>query len=456
MTARLLPSEARGLWLGLQLIFSYAQNLHLGVAYGMLRGVPLLRARGDEDGAERAKQTTWTFMLIMGGVGSLGLALFLVVSERRQERGYYLLTGVLALLTLLKSYYVCAFKGESRFRELSISAALGSATSLATVAFIWIWGLYGLILGMIAQTVVEAAWLVRKERIPRLGIDLRTLRELLVVGAQTLLTALGSVFLAGVDRTIMLSRFGATDTGNYYLGANIAVLLPVVASLPANVLTPRFFETYGATSSGQALVPLVERPARAGSVLFAAVLGMIAIAIPPGVAHVFPQLTAGNDAARLATLGTFPVVMAGLLVNVFYAMDRQLVQLILLVISAGAGFLSAHLAVLASPTLAAVAGGAAAGLFLYYVLLVLAAYALMLGRWTAGLFLLLESFAPAALAVLLVLVLDRTGSRFLPDGSLVRGFVSEGVFCVCFIPWVLRAARQLGVRARPARADPPL
>jgi O-antigen/teichoic acid export membrane protein len=446
MAARLLPAEARGLWLALQLGFGYAQNLHLGVVFGMFRSVPMSKAKGDTAGAERSKRTAWTFMNLMSALGWIALLLFTFRVSSRDARKDYLLTGLLTSITLLKSYYVTVFKAESRFRELSVSAAIGSVTSILTVALIWFFGLDGLIVGMIVQASFETGWLIRTERMPRLGLDRRVLWQLLSVGTLTLLTSLCTLLITSVDRTVMLSRLGTLQTGYYYIGANIVVLLPAIAAIPANVLTPRFFEVYGATERGESLVELVERPVQAGSVLFSACLGVIALAIPPVVAHLLPDLVSGNTAARFAVAGAFPLVMVGLIVNVFYAMNRQFIQLVLIGLSAGVGFLAAQVCVSIWHNIASVAAGSILGLFTYYAATSLAAYALMVGNWTHGLQLLLKSFAPAAFAVFVVALCDSLGSYVLPASSIVRGLVSEVALCGVFAPWILRAVRSLRTR----------
>jgi O-antigen/teichoic acid export membrane protein len=444
MAARLLSAADRGLWLALQLGFGYAQNLHLGVLFGMFRDIPMLKARGDNEGAELAKITSWTFVNLMSALGWIALVIFIFGSRPSHDSlRYYVLTGLLTFVSLLKAYYICVFKSDSRFRDLSISAAIGSVTSIVTVALIWSSGLNGLIIGMILQALFEAAWLVRTEPMPRFGLDSRTLRRLLSVGTLTLLTSLSTILVTNVDRTVMLARLGTLQTGYYYIGANIAVLLPAVAGLPAAVLTPRFFEVFGATGRGDALTDLVETPVISGSVLFSACLGVISIAISPVVAHFFPDLEPGNTAARFAVAAAFPLVMVGLVVNVFYAMNRQVIQLVLIGVSAGMGFLAAEACVAVSPTIASAAAGSVVGPLSYYISAVLAAYWLMVRRWTRGARILVRSFAPAAFAAGLVALCDAVGSRWRPPSSLLRGALSELVFCVAFAPWLLRAARSL-------------
>src|ERR1019366_5908747 len=113
--------------------YSYAQNLHLGVIFGMFRSVPMLRARGDNAGAEEAKRTTLTFVLMVSGCATVALAVAILATPDVANRRYMFETGVLTFATLLKLHYVAVYKAESRFRDLSVSAAVGSVVSLVTV-----------------------------------------------------------------------------------------------------------------------------------------------------------------------------------------------------------------------------------------------------------------------------------------------------------------------------------
>jgi O-antigen/teichoic acid export membrane protein len=443
MTARLLSADARGLWIALQLVYGYAQNLHLGTAFGMFRSVPLLRARGDIAGAAQSKQTTWTFILIMSAIGTAVAIPLVLLAQTQEKRRSYGLTLLLTLISMVRIYYVSVFKAESRFRDLSISAAFGSFTSIATVAMIWLLGLDGLIIGMVLQAIVEVAWLFLRESLPRPGINMAVLRGLLAVGAMTLLNSLAAILLLNVDRTVMLAELGTAATGGYYIGANVLILLPAIAALPAAVLTPRFFEAYGATGSGGSLVDLVERPVRAGSVLFAGCLGGIAIAIPPTVARFLPNLVIGNNAARIALLGTFPLVLSGLVVNVFYAMNRQILQLVLTCAAAGVGFGAARLLVSVHPTIAAVAAGSMLGLATYYAALVVAAYVIMGQPWTRGAKLMVDSLLPAAAAVALVSLSDRVSQMACTPGSVTGALLSEVLFGGAFLPWLVIATKSI-------------
>jgi hypothetical protein len=238
----------------------------------------------------------------------------------------------------------------------------------------------------------------------------------------------------------MLRTFGTAGTGLYYVGANVVVLLPALAALPATVLTPRFFERAG---RGEDLLPLVETPVRVGSTLLAIALGVGVLALPACVAHLWPALVSGNAASIVALAGTFALVMTGLVVSVFYALNKQLLQLVLLGVAWAVGYATAMLAAWLHPTLVAVAVGADVGLITYYVLVVFAAFAAAGGTRRAAASLLFASLRVATLAALVVVGLNLVLSRFWPAGSIVRTGVSEVVFLAVWAPSLRRAYRAL-------------
>jgi len=438
--ARLLPRDAMGMWLGLQLILSYGQNLHLGLLFGMFRNVPLQRAAGDSAGAEAIKRASLGFLLLMSGAAGLVLALTVALLGDPNRKRYIVATGVLTIVTLLKSYYVTLYKGDSRFRELSVSSALGSIVSVATLALIWRFGLDGLIWGMTAQAATEMAYLVWQGGLIIPSFDGTIIRAQLTVGAVTLVLNLASVLLTSMDRTVMLRELGAEQTGYYYLGANILVLLPTLVSLPAAVLTPQFFERVG---RGEDILPLIERPMRMASVSLAALLGAGALALPAAVAILWPKLALGNSAAIVALLSTYPLVLAGLVGNVFYALNRQAVHLAAMMASCATSFLAATVAVRAYPHIGAATAGSALGLFVYFLLVVVAAYRVTnagmarAGRLVGG------ALLPLVLVVGLVIGIHFLGAALWPASTVVRAVVGEATFCLVVAPAVFRAARDL-------------
>ena|SRR6185312_6275109 len=85
----------------------------------------------------------------------------------------------------------------------------------------------------------------------------------------------------------MLRRLGVDATGQYFVGANVMILLPIIVSIPAAVITPQFFHREG---RGEDLTPLVEKPLVLTSLAYSAVVMVAASALSPVVSIVWPRL----------------------------------------------------------------------------------------------------------------------------------------------------------------------
>lgn len=443
MAARLLPADVAGAWLGLQLVLAYGANLHLGAVFGMFRSVPMLRAGGELERAAEVERSTFTFMLATSTLGSLAFWSARWVLDASAATPYLAECAVLLFVNVMKSYFVARVKADSEFKALSVSSALGSVVSVATLALILAAGLHGLVVGMIAQAVVETLYLVRHTGLPRLGLRPAVLGEQLSVGLLTLLVTSGTTLLTSIDRTVMLQRLGAETTGLYYLGANIVTLVPVVFGLPAAVLTPRFFEQFGRTKRAGDLMRLVEEPLHVTGVLVAVVLGGGALALPAAVAHFWPKLVSANLACHFALLATAPLVLSGMVTNVFYALNRQVAQLLLLGVGVCATYALTLAAAHFAPGLTSIAGAACAGLFVFYVATTIGSYRLMGASPTAALGAVGRSLVPTLAAGILVAIVEALASHVWPSASIVRAVVSEVVLLVAFAPWLLGAVHRL-------------
>ncbi len=451
VTARVLSEAEVGAWLGLQLLLSYAGNLHLGSLYGVYRSVPMMRARGDDEDAEREKNTAFAFLLLMTVVGTLGLFLLAPVVSTGTTTRHVLLTMALLVATLLRMYWSTVLRAESRFKELSVAWVLGSAVAAPGLALIVWWKLDGVLVAMLAQAIVETGYLAIKSGVPRVKLELPLLKGQLRVGIMTLGTTVGTLALTTADRTIMLKLCGAAQTGLYYLGANIVTLLPTLALIPTAVLTPKFFERAG---RGEDLMPLVERPLKLMSVFVAVLCGSAAAILPAVVYRVWPTHVAGLPAAILALFATCPIILAGLVTNVFYALDRQGRHLVVLGVTAIAAYaLGAAGVFVTDGSIAGAVAGTIGAMVGYYFAATIAALDLLPSQ-TRGKAIRMSfaSLVPSlcVIGVLIVLTL------FVPGwlrGDIVGGAVAllaTMLVLVPFGPGALRALR--GVRADRAAA----
>ncbi|AKV01141.1 hypothetical protein AKJ09_07804 [Labilithrix luteola] len=320
VAARVLSDTENGAWLGLQLLLNYGTNAHLGSLFGAYRSVPLLRAKGESADALREKETAFGVILVASVAAVVALGVLAPIVTGVNAIVTLALASVYLVVNLLRSYFVTMTKADSRFKELSVGYALGGIVTLPSLAFVIFWKLNGLLLAMAVPALVETSYLVRHAGIPRPNIDRLRLRTQLRVGGMTVAITVTTLMLTTADRTTMLRLCGPEATGLYYIGANIVALLPSLTSLPLGVLTPQFFEAVG---RGDDIYPFVERPMKVMSFVVAGVVGIGAALLPTAVHHVWPNHVAGLSAAIVALFSTSVTVLAGLVTNVYYALDRQ-------------------------------------------------------------------------------------------------------------------------------------
>jgi O-antigen/teichoic acid export membrane protein len=445
----LLPGEM-GIWLGLQLSMSYGGNLHFGTVFGMLRNVPIRLVQGRADEAALEKGTAfsfvvWATILTAPLLYALG-RWFLPDALPRHIMGMTLLV----VMSLLRSYYVSEFKCESRFAALSLSGVIQALLSFAGLPLIYFYHLDGVIALMALQGLAELATLIPRTRLPPLGIRIDVLRQQLRIGSMTLLITIGTVFLTTIDRTVMLRRCGVAATGLYFVGANVTILLPMVIGIPAAVITPQFMERYG---RGEDLMPLVQYPVRATGLVYSAVVALGVVTLDPIVRTLWPHLVGGNAAAMAALFGSYPLVLAGLVSNVYYAHDRQRTHVIVLGIAAAVSLVCAEVGVAITHTITGAAIGAAVGMYVYYVSSLTLAFRL-LDRIRAGYELLVQSLWPIAYAVVVVLVANVLGATIGRGHDVLAAPIKIVVTVGAIVPLLFRAkALFTSVLARPKPAS---
>ena len=439
VTARLLSEEQNGIWLGLQLLLGYAGNLHLGSLYGMFRSVPIKRARGEHADAEREKGTAFTFVLVMTVIGALALLVLAPRIASPTSPRQVGLTMALLATNLLRMYFVTLVKSESRFKELSTSTGVGAVATLLGLLLVVKWRLDGLLMGMLAQQVVEVLYLASRTGIPKLAMERPILKEQLRVGLMTLLITVGVIAVTNADRTIMLRLCGTEATGLYYIGANVVILLPTLAAIPGAVLTPQYFERVG---RGESLLPLVERPLRTMAYFCALTCAAGAVALPATVKISWPHHSPGVPAAICALFGTYPIVLAGLVSNVYYALDRQGLHVGILGVSAVLGYAFAAAGVmLMGGAITGAAAGAAVALFLYYAASTIGSLRLAGGTAPEAARLALETLGPAVWAAAMVAIVRVVFGADWLAGSLKVGALATGLVTIAFVPLVPRAVR---------------
>ena len=472
--AHALGPAAAGVWIGIQLVVTFAANAHLGAIFGLHRHVPLLRGKGDLEGAEAVRRTTLAFTSVMGllcffavvlaafgllaplETGTLRLPFFpnpiglppswqVALANLRDPAERQLVIAVAAVLpaNLLRSYYVTLFKADNRFRESTIASVWGSAVGIAAIPLIPRYGLAGVVWGMFALIVAELLYLMVKAGAPRLSFSWPVLRVQLVVGFVTVLITVANTWLMSVDRWTLFELFPAETRGYYYPALLAATFFYGLAAVPNAILYPRLSEQFGRTGEPGHLAALVDGPLRLVSVGFAYVAGAAAIALPVAVRLALPKFMPGVAASQIAMYGVACYVVVGVAINCFYALNRQLLFLAILVGSVGATYGLARLLAHFWLGLPAVAAGCSLGMLLFLVAVIVLAWIAMDRPAIEGLRTALLSIAPLLASGVATLAILAATDRLFAPASLAAAAVGLLVFTALSSPLLLRVARAL-------------
>lgn len=231
---------------GLNLIIQYGQYADLGVTNGMYRELPMYRNKGDEETAAGLVRSSFSFNWITAVVPSvLIIAAAFILRGRIRDVSFWGLIAFSVVFVLYRFtvYFQAYLKANTDFKSTGRSIALRGVTALVFVLTLtYLYGIYGLYIGLIATGVVVCTYLAVKAGIrPTLLPQGRYLKELLRVGVPYFVVNLVGYVMISVDRIAVFNFMSKTDMGYYTLAA---VITSFVFSVPMNVgqvLGPRVF-----------------------------------------------------------------------------------------------------------------------------------------------------------------------------------------------------------------------
>jgi|GEM_PF-1349693 len=231
---------------GLNLITQYGQYADLGVTNGMYRELPMYRNRGDEETAAGLARSSFSFNLMTAVIPAalIVVAAFVLKGRIRNVSFWGLLAfSVIFVLYRFTFYFQTYLKANTDFKSTGRSIALrGVAALVFVLTLTYLYGIYGLYIGLIAAGVVVCTYLVIKARIvPMLFPRGRYLRELLRVGVPYFVMNLVGYVMISIDRIAVFNFMSKTDMGYYTLAAVIASFVFSVPMNVGQVLGPRVF-----------------------------------------------------------------------------------------------------------------------------------------------------------------------------------------------------------------------
>jgi O-antigen/teichoic acid export membrane protein len=341
-----------------------------------------------------------------------------------------------ALLQLAFLYHAASLRAFGRVPAVSgAQAAQAAAGAGLGLALVWSWGLWGLVAGWIAGTLLALAMMRRAgPDVPLAPAALAAGLRVARAGAPVFAFYLASLALRSVDRLALVRHAPASELGLYGLGVMAAGTLLHLPESAAFVLFPRMAAAHRGADDADLTRASVVRVQRFVTVLMPAVVGIAVLWIAPVVAWLLPAYAGG--ATAIATLCLAALVLSTATVPSYYLLASGGVGR-LVALGAAAVLLQTVLvfaAAAAAPKAFAVARASLAGYAAFAVpVLVVAARRLAPRRATR---LVLASVAPALWATALAMA----AIHVMPGAGFVRGALGTLAFAAGYAPvvWLAR------------------
>jgi O-antigen/teichoic acid export membrane protein len=289
---RYLGPGLYGILGALTLITKYGSYLQLGMTTAIGREVPYAAARGEGARAEELARLGYSFNLLTAVAPALLLVGYALLTWGRYMAVVswgLLAIAVLLVTTRLETYFATLFRARRQFSASFWFSTLRAASLFAfAVGFLYLYGLYGVFVGLVLSgvlvTAVGTAW-TRSWAGP--WPDWSLVRKMLPIGLP--LAGLGALgfLLQSADRLVVIRYFAPAEIGYYMLAVTAATL---VYFLPMNIgqaMAPRI---YGLRRDGDRLAfeEYLVKPSLVITYLVAVAGGFALLGLWPFIRYVLP------------------------------------------------------------------------------------------------------------------------------------------------------------------------
>lgn len=321
----ILGPEDYGVWLIYSLILVYGYRMHLGILDGFSRDIPQLLGKKNLKRVKLVRNVVFTWMIISGSLAIPGVIIVFLLPLSDFETILSILVILLVPLQNFALFYNMLFLSIQNFKVVAIiQLFIGSLQYLFMAIFSIEFGIYGLLLGVLAGNLI--AILYSQMRLTfklKVNWDWKVIKQMIAYGIPiTLIGILLNVFIT-IDRLIIFYFFGPSSVGHYGITAFVYQGIMVLPSVLHQVMYPKISFRYGETGEKKALKNIVVNPTIYLSYLSPFILGIVYLILPVLVEWLMPQYTAGIEAAKFIIIGMFFLIWAMLYAHYLTVVNKQ-------------------------------------------------------------------------------------------------------------------------------------
>jgi O-antigen/teichoic acid export membrane protein len=431
--AAALGPHGYGLWNTLNLVFDYGSYASIGAIQGLDLELPA--ASRNPARAQSLMRGAWSVVAVGAMAFSIAVVVMLALRPTAIELPAPGLVGLMLLAALLQlafQYHAAALRAMGRVPSVSaaqaVQAVVGAGLGLALV---WSTGLWGLLYGWLAGTLLALALMRRDGReisiVPGFWSEGVALAK---IGFPVFGFYVASLVLRSVDR-LALVRFGTPESlGLYSLGLMVTGSLLHLPESAAFVLFPRVAAAHRSGENLEDVKLLVKRTQRVIVAFMPIVVGLVMIWTGPVVEWLLPEYIGGIRAIQMLCIAA--LVLATSTVPSYYLLgagDQKKVLLLGVLAALAAGAIVFRAASL-DPTPLAIATAATMGYGVFVLpALILASLRLCHGIAERVGFVALSLLPPAALSGLALVLL-----HVAPGHGVMRSLTGTLIFLIISVP----------------------
>jgi O-antigen/teichoic acid export membrane protein len=157
---RYIDPRLLGIWVTVTVFEVYATITRMGIPNGMCRELPFELGKGNISKAKDLASTTFAYSIFSGLFALLIIPLVLLTSSIDLSNiNYTLCIGIVLFRVIFEpytSYLSGTFRTNNQFDQLSKIQFIQAGIRLASIALVYIWGFYGLLIREIITPVTNA------------------------------------------------------------------------------------------------------------------------------------------------------------------------------------------------------------------------------------------------------------------------------------------------------------
>jgi O-antigen/teichoic acid export membrane protein len=327
LVAVVVEPKILGLFNGIGLVLGYAPFLHLGVANGLNRELPICIGRNQKERAEELASTAQAWLI---WIGIICCSFLVVVATYQLYKGNllnaagWLTNAVMAFFLFYNtSYLQVTYRTAQDFARLSIINVLQNITSLVLILFVWLLNFYGLCLRSILTAIVTFFFLYKWKPISvKPHLDRNNLIHLIKIGSPIFVVGQIYAWWTVLNQTLVLFYTGSKGMGLY---AMVTMTIGTVALIPQaliEVTYPRMAEEYGKSGNAISVAKMTFWPMFASLILMIPIIFICLQVIEPLTRYFLPKYIDAVPAMKWSLLQPLLMCLAPIN-NLFNIIRRQ-------------------------------------------------------------------------------------------------------------------------------------